>query len=370
MIDKIRQPDPKFWKGKKVLVTGHTGFKGGWLCALLKILGCKVSGLALNPAGKYNFFSSVNLKKILENDFRQDITNIKKLNKSVNQCKPDIIFHLAAQSSVIESFNDSYNTILSNILGTANILEIIRKSKTIKSAVLITTDKVYQNYNYKKFFDENSQLGGDDIYSGSKACCELLAHSYKKSFIEKSKCNIATVRAGNCFGGGDWTPERIVKDILESFYNDKALTLRSPEATRPWQHVIEPLSGYLLLAEKLCTKNGNDFSEPWNFGPSLKQNMKVKHLANIFKKKLGSKSKVLIDKKNKKFHNKKINIFESQHLNINSEKTYKKLSWKPLLSIEDSVQMTVDWYRAFKLKKNLFKLTNHQINTYLNLEFK
>jgi len=366
----MRLPDRKFWKGKRVLVTGHTGFKGGWLCILLKILGCKVSGYALNPAGKHNFFKSVDLSKILKNDFRHDISDIKRLKNSVQHCKPDIIFHLAAQSSVIESFNNSHNTILSNILGTANILEIIKQSKTIKSAVLITTDKVYQNYKFKKFFDENSPLGGDDIYSGSKACCELLAHSYKKSFIEKSKCNIATVRAGNCFGGGDWTPDRIVKDILENFYDDKVLTLRNPEATRPWQHVIEPLSGYLLLAEKLFKKNGNEFSEPWNFGPSLKQNMKVKHLVNLFKKKIKSKSKILINKKNKKFHNKKINIFESQHLNINSIKTYKKLSWKPLLSIEDSVQMTVDWYIAFKLKKNLFELTKDQINTYLNLKFK
>ena len=364
----MRLPNRKFWRGKKVLVTGHTGFKGGWLCILLNILGCKVSGLALNPTGKNNLFKSVNLNKILKNDFRQDISDIKKLKKSINKFNPEIIFHLAAQSSVIEGFNNSHNTILSNILGTVNILEIIKQNKTIKSAVLITTDKVYQNYKFKKFFDENSQLGGDDIYSGSKACCELLVHSYKKSFIEKSQCNIATVRAGNCFGGGDWTPERIVKDILESCYNNKVLTLRSPEATRPWQHVIEPLTGYLLLAEKLYEKNGKYFSEPWNFGPSLKQNMKVKNLVNLFKKKLGSKSKILINKKNKKFHNKKINIFESKHLNINSKKTHKKLLWKPKLSIEDSVQMTVDWYKAFKSRKNLFELTKNQINTYLNFK--
>ncbi len=366
----MKLPNQKFWKGKKVLVTGHTGFKGGWLCMLLNIMGCKVSGYALNPIGNNNFFNTVNIKKILQNDFRKNIGDLQKLDISVKKSKPEIIFHLAAQSSVIQSFKHSHDTIVSNILGTANILEVIKKNKFIKSAVLITTDKVYQNYKYRKFFDENSQLGGDDIYSGSKACCELLAHSYRKSFIAKSKSNIATVRAGNCFGGGDWTPERIVKDILENFYSNKVLTLRNPEATRPWQHVIEPLIGYLLLAEKLYSKKGSHFSEPWNFGPSIKQNMKVKKLANLFKIKLNSQSKILINKKNKKFHNKKIDIFESKHLNINSKKTYKKLKWKPKLSIDKSVQMTVDWYKAFKLKKNLFNFTNNQINDYLKLGIK
>lgn len=366
----MKLPNQKFWKKKKVLVTGHTGFKGGWLCVLLDMLGCKVSGLALDPVGKHNFFNSVHLNKILANDFRQDISDLKKLKKAINKCKPEIIFHLAAQSSVIESFKNSHNTIISNIIGTTNILEIIKQNKFIKCAVLITTDKVYQNYKSKKFFDETSQLGGDDIYSGSKACCELLVHSYRKSFIEKTKCNVATVRAGNCFGGGDWTPERIVKDILESFTNNKLLVLRNPEATRPWQHVIEPLVGYLLLAEKLSEKNGKNFSEPWNFGPSLKQNMKVKHLVNLFKKKLKTKSKININKKDKKFHNKKINIFESIDLNINSKKTYNKLLWKPRLSIDDSVQMTIDWYKSFKSKKDLLDLTKNQIQKYLNFNFK
>ena len=300
----MRSPNQKFWKKKKVLVTGHTGFKGGWLCVLLNMLGCEVSGLALKKAvSKNNFFQSVNLKKILKYDFRQDISDIKKLNKAVSKSKPEIIFHMAAQSSVIKSFEDSHNTVVSNILGTTNILEVIKLNKKIKCAILITTDKVYQNYKFRKFFNENSQLGGDDIYSGSKACCELMVHSYRKAFIEKLNCNVATVRAGNCFGGGDWTPERIVKDILESFTRNKSLILRNPEATRPWQHVIEPLVGYLLLAEKLSSKSGKNFAEAWNFGPSLKQNMKVKNLVNLSKK-LGSKSKIIVNKKDKKFHNK------------------------------------------------------------------
>ncbi len=357
----------KFWKNKRILVTGHTGFKGGWLCMFLNLLGCKVSGYALNPKGTHNFFNCVNLKKFLKNDYRKNIINLTDLEKSVRLSKPEIIFHLAAQSSVIESFKNSNNTVSSNVLGTANILEVAKKYKFIKSIVIITTDKVYQNYKTQKYFDETSQLGGDDVYSGSKACCELLVHSYRKSFFQNANCNIATVRAGNCFGGGDWTPERIVKDILENFYVNRNLKLRNPNATRPWQHVLEPLFGYLLLAQKLSSRNGKMYSQPWNFGPSLKQNMKVLNLVKIFKKKMKSKSKILIKKKDKRFHNNKFYVFESQDLNINSVKIQKKLNWKPKLSIDQSIDLSIQWYNAFRTKKNLYKLTNEQIEHYLNL---
>ena len=214
----------KFWKNKKVLITGHTGFKGGWLSVLLDCLGAKISGYALNPNGKENFFKAVNLNDILKNDFRNDISDIKKLEKVIQKTRPSIIFHLAAQSSVIESFKSSRFTVITNILGTANILEICKKYNFIRSVVIITTDKVYQNYTKeKKIFNENSPLGGDDVYSGSKACCEILVHSYRKSYFKNSNCKIATVRAGNCFGGGDWTKDRIVKDILENFILIKLL---------------------------------------------------------------------------------------------------------------------------------------------------
>lgn len=358
----------KFWKNKKVFVTGHTGFKGGWLCMLLDYLNCHVNGYALSPKGRNNFFNTVNLSKVLKKDYRSDVRNIVQLDRSIKQTKPEIIFHLAAQSSVIESFKNSTNTVSSNIIGTSNILEIAKKYNFIKAIIIITTDKVYQNYKEQKYFDENSQLGGDDVYSGSKACCEILVHSYRKSFFKKkSSCRIATVRAGNCFGGGDWTPERIVKDILEKFSKNKNLTLRNPNATRPWQHVLEPLVGYLLLAQKLSSKEGKLFAEPWNFGPSLKQNMKVIGLTKIFKKKMQSKSKILVNKKEKKFHNKNIDIFESKHLNINSNKIKTKIKWKPKLKISDSIDMTVEWYNTFQKKGNLFNLTYRQIKNYLDL---
>lgn len=357
--------DKKFWKNKKILITGHTGFKGGWLSVLLSNLNSKVSGYALNPVGKNNFFSSAKVKKILNFDFRKDITEINNLKNCIKKVKPEIIFHLAAQSSVIESFKDSRNTVLSNIVGTSNILEVLKDQKKVKCLIIITTDKVYQNYKYLKKFDENSELGGDDIYSSSKACCELLAKSYVKSFYSKSKLKIVTVRAGNCFGGGDWTKDRIVKDCLEKFYLNKNLFIRSPEATRPWQHVIEPLVGYLKLGEKLCSRDGAKFEGPWNFGPSRKQNMKVLNLAQLIKKEIQSKSKIIIKRKDKRFVNKNFKVFESKYLFIDSNKAFKKLKWKSKLSIEESVKLTVDWYKSFKKKGDILNLTKEQINNYL-----
>ncbi len=355
----------KFWKNKKVLITGHTGFKGGWLSVLLNLLGSKIYGYAKDPKGKYNFYDETGISKLYENDYRNDIQNLDSLKKRIKQTKPEIIFHLAAQSSVIESFKDSKNTIMSNIIGTANILEAIKNETCVKGVVIVTTDKVYQNYKVRKHFKEESMLGGDDIYSGSKACCEILTNSYRESFFSKSNCNIATVRAGNCFGGGDWTKDRIVKDSLECFYHNKNLVLRNPEATRPWQHVMEPLVGYLILAEKLYSKKGKNYSVAWNFGPSSKQNMKVLKLAKKIHNKINSKSKILINRKEKKFHNKKFKIFESKDLNIDSVKAAKLLNWKPHLSIDESVNLTVNWYIAFKKKKDLLLFTRNQIKDYI-----
>jgi len=357
----------KFWNRKKVLITGHTGFKGSWLSIILHMLKCKIYGLALSPNRKLNFFELANLKKIFAEDIRHNICDLNFLKKKLKKIKPEIIFHLAAQSSVIESFKNSSETVLANIVGTSNILEAAKDIPSLKCIVIITTDKVYQNYEAQKYFDENSKLGGDDIYSGSKACCEIITNSYKKSFFENKKCNIATVRAGNCFGGGDWTPERIVKDILENFYENNDLVIRSPEATRPWQHVLEPLKGYLLLAQKLCSNQGKKFQSPWNFAPSLRQNLKVKHLVRIFKTKMNSKSKIIIRKKFDKHKDKKIKIFESKHLNINSSKVKKNLRWQPKLTISNAIDLTIEWYLTFRKKKDLFLLSKKQVLEYFKI---
>jgi CDP-glucose 4,6-dehydratase len=363
------KPNYNFWKNKKVLITGHTGFKGGWLSMFLHCLGSKVIGYALNPISKKNIFELANIKKTLIKDYRKNICDIRSLNNCIKKHQPEIIFHLAAQSSVIESFKNSNNTVLSNIMGTVNLLEVLKNNNKVRSVVIITTDKVYQNYKSKKLFNESSSLGGDDVYSGTKACCELLINSYRKSFFSKKNniCNIASVRAGNCFGGGDWTKDRIVKDALENFYDNKALLLRNPAATRPWQHVMEPITGYLLLAERLyLKKQGKNFSCSWNFGPKSNQNMQVKKLALLIKKNMNSLSKIKIKKKDKRFHNKKINIFESKYLQIDSTKAFKKLNWKPKLTIQQAVLLTVEWYKDFKKNKDLFNKTKKQIQNYLN----
>tara|TARA_X000000368_G_C23044334_1_gene718444 strand:- start:321 stop:1415 length:1095 start_codon:yes stop_codon:yes gene_type:complete len=358
------QINKKFWKKKNVLVTGHTGFKGGWLSVLLNHFGANIYGYALNPVGKKNFFNLLKIKKILKKDYRKDIANLAILKNFINRTKPEIIFHLAAQSSVIESFKDSKRTILTNIIGTANILEAIKNQPSVKCLVIVTTDKVYQNYTLRKSFTEDSILGGDDIYSASKACCEILSNSYNKSFFSNKNINIATVRAGNCFGGGDWTKDRIVKDCLEAFFQNKKLLLRNPNSQRPWQHVIEPLTGYLSLAQKLYSIEGKKFSGAWNFGPSTKQNMKVLGLAKLIKKTIKSNSRIVIKKKDRRFLNKKFKVFESKYLNINSKKAFKRLKWKSKLSIKSAVELTVEWHRALIFKKNLLKLTLDQIKDY------
>ena len=354
-----------FWKQKKILITGHTGFKGGWLTILLSSLNSKVSGYALNPEGKFNLFTEAKVKKNLIYDFRKNVASLKDLNRSIEKVRPEIIFHLAAQSSVIESFKNSKNTITSNVLGTANLLEALKKNKSVKCVIIITTDKVYQNYKTRQHFKESSLLGGDDVYSGSKACCEILINSYRKSFLEKKQCNIASVRAGNCFGGGDWTKDRIVKDALENFSQNKKLFIRSPDATRPWQHVMEPLIGYLLLAEKLCSKKGKDFAGAWNFGPSTKQNMKVLKLVKLIKERMKSSSKIIIRRNDKRLHNKKYKVFESKYLNIDSHKAHSQLRWKPRLTIKEAINLTVEWYDYFRSKKDLNRLTVEQLNNYL-----
>lgn len=347
-----------FWKNKKVFITGHTGFKGSWLTCVLNHLGAKISGYALDPISKPNFFDNLNLSKFLSHDFRDNIQNFTSLNKAIKKTKPDIVFHLAAQSSVLVSYKNPEDTIKTNIFGTFNLLKSIKLNKSVKAAIIVTTDKVYLNEDKKINFNEDSKLGGHDLYSSSKACCEIITESFVKSFIEKQKCKIATVRSGNCIGGGDWTEDRIIKDCVEAFVSKKNLIIRSPNATRPWQHVMEPICGYLKLAEKLFNQNGQKFIGSWNFGPS-KTNLSVLNLAKIGKKVFNSKSKIIIRKNNK------TNLHESKYLSLNSKKSFKYLNWKVYMKPENSLKLTFDWYKTFyKNKKKVVELTISQFENY------
>ncbi len=350
--------EKKFWNGKKVLVTGHTGFKGGWLSLWLKFLGAKIAGYSLNPTTKKNFFDKTKIKKIFKKDVRKNIQNFKDLSKCIHSFKPEIIFHLAAQPQVLESYAQPFNTIKTNIIGTANLLEIVRKLKYVKAVVVITTDKVYRNANENIKFKENSALGGDDIYSSSKASADILTYSYNKSFFDK-RTSLASVRAGNCIGGGDWTKFRILTDSINSFESNKVLKLRNPKYQRPWQHVLEPIAGYLMLAKKLYLKDGSKFSGAWNFGPNSKKHLNVYQFAKLLKKEMRSKSKIKLfkSKDNKEKHT----------LDLNSQKAKKFLKWKPLLKIEKTLSLTAAWYLASKKKQDMMKFTLNQIKIYSDL---
>ena len=349
-----------FWKNKKVLITGHTGFKGSWLTLILGNLGAKVYGYALNPISQPNFFDGSGLKKFLKKDFRENILNLKKLKNTISKVKPDIVFHLAAQSSVLVSYRDPVGTIKTNTIGTINLLEAARSNKSIKCMIIVTTDKVYQNLEKKIRFKENSPLGGQDIYSASKASCEILTESYLKSFysLKGTKCNIATVRSGNCIGGGDWTKNRIVKDCAEAFLENKNLFIRIPNASRPWQHVMEPLFGYLKLAEKLYYDNKRKYIGSWNFGPNVKNNLNVLEVAKYGRKILKSKSKIL---KTKQI------FYESRHLSLDSSKAFKFLKWKTILNAKQALKLTFEWHKFYNnrsLRYQIVNFTTDQIKNY------
>ena len=342
-----------FWRDKKVLITGHTGFKGGWLTLVLLKLGANVTGLSLKENQK-SFFSMCKIKKKINKNIYCNINNYSKLKKVILKNDPEIVFHLAAQPLVIESYINPISTLNTNVIGTANLLNALRYSKKIKSIVIVTSDKCYENINKKKY-SENDKLGGDDIYSASKSSTELITSAFRESFFSKSKkVNIASARAGNVIGGGDYSKNRIFPDIIKSYEGKKQCIIRNPKHTRPWQHVLDPINGYIRLAEKLYKSQNKKFNNAWNFGP-LRENKSVQDLVNFIRKEINLKVK-RINKKNK--------FNESRSLNLNSNKSKKYLNWKRKLNFQQSIKMTLDWYLNSKINKDNFEFTLKQINEY------
>ena len=330
------------YKNKKIIITGSTGFKGSWLCFWLYLLNANVVGISLRPEKDSILYKKLKIDKKIKQYFF-NIEDSKKLDKVIEREKPDLIIHLAAQSIVSLSYQDPKNTIKTNVIGSLNVLETVRKNK-VKNLIYITSDKCYLNKDEKIIYLESDRLGGEDLYSASKASAEIIFEAYVKSFFSKNKkINYATARAGNVIGGGDMKKDRIVPDIIKSLIKKTKLIIRNPEAVRPWQHVLEPLYGYLILGNHLMSNKLNNTVVPnWNFGPNINNIKSVKEIAVKCLKLWDTKKKILF-KKNKKF--KEVNF-----LMLNSNKAKKELSWKSKLDFNDTIKLTIDWYKAFHKK--------------------
>ena len=348
--------EKKFWKNKSVFVTGHTGFKGSWLCIYLNLLGAKITGYSLKPKSNPNLFSLAKVGSFINKSIIADVRDFKKLHSEIRKSKAKIIFHLAAQPLVRYSYQNPKETFETNINGTLNVLESVRKNKNIKSTVIITTDKVY-DITKNKIFKEDDSLGGIDPYSASKVCCEYLFSSYIKSFfINDKKQQLATVRAGNVIGGGDYSEDRLIPDILKSVKNRNKIILRNPSSIRPWQHVLEPILGYLILAEKNYKNHIKKVKQNWNFGPNISSCKTVRYVAKKFSESL----KVGIRITNKKSEKKETNL-----LRLSNVKAKKILKWGPKWSLDLSIKKIIEWNQFVK-KGCARKICEKQIQEFLS----
>lgn len=345
------------YKNKRVFVTGHTGFKGSWLCAWLLQLGAEVCGFSIDIPTKPSNFEILNLKDKIYH-IEGDICNRTQLFNAMKEFKPDIVFHLAAQSLVRRSYSNPTATFETNTLGTMNVLESMRQCPSIQAGVIITSDKCYRNLELTRGYREDDILGGKDPYSASKGCAELIIYSYVKSFFQNGP-RVASTRAGNVIGGGDWAEDRIVVDAVKAWSQGKTVIIRNPNATRPWQHVLEPLSGYLWLGAKLCQEHSALAGEAFNFGPSTSANYSVEQLiSEMVKYWPGVRWKAnQVDASNRK---------EATLLKLCCDKALNLLNWRAILSFEQTAAMTIEWYKNYYEhgKDPMFSLTKSQIDEY------
>lgn len=352
-------PDGNFWDGKRVFITGHTGFKGGWLSLWLSSLGANVTGYSLEPNTEPSFYNECDIKSVTNSIFG-NILDYKKLEASIKKSKPEIIIHMAAQALVLESYKNPLDTYKTNVIGTLNILEIIRSESYVKVFINVTSDKCYENLEKKYSYKETDRMGGHDPYSSSKGCSELVTSAYRLSFFNNSSStSIASARSGNVVGGGDWSADRLIPDFFKSFFQKKSLNIRHPSATRPWQHVLEPIRGYLVLAEQMF-KNEN-YNEAWNFGPNNKNTISVKEVLEELSSQWDENIKIIYSKEKSLHH-------EANLLNLDITKTTSRLNWHPLFSLKNTIAFTSDWYRNFYLKQSDMKqFTLEQIKNYESL---
>jgi CDP-glucose 4,6-dehydratase len=343
-----------FWKDKTVFLTGHSGFKGGWISHWLCEFGASVYGYSLAPPTQPNFFTETRLQERLAQSTIGDIRDLAALSSAIAKAKPEIIIHMAAQPLVRESYNTPVETFGQNVMGTVNVLEAARQVGTTKAIVNITTDKCYDNKEWLWPYRESDRLGGHDPYSASKACAEIVATAYRNSFLADADIQLASARAGNVIGGGDWATDRLLPDFLRALDAGSTLTIRSPDAIRPWQHVLEPLSGYLLLAEKLYTE-GSAFAEAWNFGPNDDDAKSVGWIVD----QLCTRTP---DAKWQTEHTKPLH--EAGLLKLDSSKSKTRLGWVPRWDLQAALNKTLEWHQAWRQQQDVAAITNAQIQAY------
>ena len=349
--------DRSFWQDKTVFITGHTGFKGGWLSLWLQTLGANVVGYSLQPLTKPNLFSLARVDSGMTS-LIGNVNDFAQLSQAMMTHQPDIVMHLAAQPLVPHSYLEPLLTYTTNVMGTLHVLEAVRRVSRVKAVINVTTDKCYENLESARGYQETDRLGGHDPYSNSKACAELVTDAYRRSYFnaDKGRVGVATVRAGNVIGGGDWADTRLVPDVIHSCLSAEPITLRYPEAIRPWQHVLEPLSGYLLLAEKLYAKP-HDFSDAWNFGPAVSDAKTVRWMVDSISALWGVPLTI-------KASNDASLLHETQTLYLDCAKGKAALQWSPRWDIEQALQATVSWYKACHAARDMRDFTLAQIEDF------
>jgi len=360
-ITKRGSVDHNFWSGKCVLVTGHTGFKGGWLTLWLNAMGARVIGFALEPDTNPSLFSLANIENALFKSYQADIRSLDSIKTVLNNENPEIVFHLAAQSLVRESYKNPVDTYSTNIMGTVNLLDSLRETSSVKASVIVSSDKCYENKEWLWGYRENDPMGGYDPYSSSKGCVELITSAFRQSFFNDDQYiehgnGLATARAGNVIGGGDWSEDRLIPDAIRAFESNVDLILRNPNSKRPWQHVLEPISGYLMLAQELY-RNGPSFSGAWNFGPSTEDSRPVNEVIRILEKHWIGNTSWREENNSRDFH-------ETNLLALDCSKANQKLFWKPRWDIETAIKKTAEWYAAFKNRRNMNEFSLKQIAEY------
>ena len=357
--------NPAFWTGKRVLLTGHTGFKGSWLSLWLQSIGAQITGYALPPPTNPSLFEIAEVAKGMTSVIG-DIRDLSKLQATFTQYRPEIVIHLAAQPLVRSSYQNPVDTYATNVMGTVHILEAVRNTPSVKAVVNITTDKCYENREWVWGYRENEPMGGFDPYSSSKGCAELVSAAYRSSFFNSANYThhgvaLATARAGNVIGGGDWAQDRLIPDILGSFVQGHKVNIRNPHSIRPWQHVLEPLRGYLMLAEQLFER-GPSFGEAWNFGPNDEDSKTVEYVVAQMAYMWGKGAQWQIDSGK--------NPHEAQYLKLDISKARTRLDWQPALCLRDALALTIDWSKQRQAGSDMHKFTLEQLQSYQALIIK